>query len=59
MPQRHDCDAASSTCASLTGASNSANMRSIFDFSVVNAKIADRLAEGVEFEPSGDLVNGQ
>jgi hypothetical protein len=28
----------------LTGASNSANMRSIFDFSVVNVKIADRLA---------------
>ena len=45
---------------SLTFASNSANMRSIFDFSVVNAKIADRLADGAvccePFSASNSLI---
>jgi hypothetical protein len=34
-------------------------MRSIFDFSVENAKIENWLAERGEFELTGDLISGQ
>jgi hypothetical protein len=41
------------------GRTNSTNMRAIFELRAENAKIKDCVAEGVEFEPSGDFVNGQ
>jgi hypothetical protein len=42
-----------------SGGKKCANVRTIFEFSAENGKIADWLAERVEFELAGDFANGQ